>query len=76
MRRLVFDLIDAHGIFEDHPVRSPEIQETCSRRRMPPRTKYDRHAPLVQKIVRAPHVVVGFDLMVDALDPDMGSARP
>src|SRR5690349_1252892 len=74
VRCLILDFIDAHRIFENHPVWSFEIEEAGPRRRMAPRAEHDRHAPFVEEVVGAQHVVAALDLVIDVLDAGLRGA--
>src|SRR5436309_6241288 len=61
------DVLHAHRIFINHPVRRFEVKKAGRGGRMAARAEYDLHALLAQKIVRAHDVVEILDLVVDVL---------
>src|SRR4029077_3693654 len=69
------DFIDADGIFEHHPVWPLKIKEAGSRRRMATWTKDDRYTLSRQMVVRAQHIVIAADLMVDVVNAGTAARR-
>src|SRR3981189_3334852 len=67
VRGLVLDLVDADGIFEDHPVRPFEVQEPRPGGWMPAGAEHDRHALARQMIEGPQHVIIALNLVVDVM---------
>src|SRR6266545_3869727 len=68
IKQLVGDLAHARGIFENHSIRSLEIEEARRGGWMPSRSEHHGHSAFGQEIKRAHHVITCGDLMIDVLD--------
>jgi hypothetical protein len=72
MRGFINFLGMAEGICEKHIVRSLEIEEPATRRRMSSRPEHARNAHLLELMIGAHDVALGLGGVVDTLDPGLG----
>src|SRR5256886_10218119 len=69
IKQLVCDLAHARGIFENHSIRSLEIEESRRGCGMSSRPEHHGYSAFGQEMKRTHPVVARGDLMVDVLDP-------
>src|SRR6266508_2263178 len=67
IKQLVGDLAHARGIFENHSIRSVEIEESRRGCGMTSRSEHHGYSAFGQEIKRAHHVIACGDLMIDVL---------